>query len=129
MAEIIPINQKRRFTLDDARQVLPIVRRMTERAVRRYRMSRARLEGASFGPDECKRVEGELHAQIIEWRESVERLGCDCKGLWIVDFDAGNGYFCWKYPEEDISYFHEYDRGFSGRIPLAQDRASEGSRR
>ncbi len=118
MAQIIPINQSRVFSVEDARAVLPIVRRMTERSVRRYRMTRARLEGASYGPDECLRIERELHAQLVEWRDSVERLGCECKGLWIVNFDAGNGYFCWKYPEEDIAYFQAYDRGFSGRIPL-----------
>jgi len=35
-----------------------------------------------------------------------------------VDFDSGAGYYCWKWPEESLSFFHGYQEGFAGRIRL-----------
>jgi hypothetical protein len=37
-----------------------------------------------------------------------------------VDFDAGDGYFCWKYPEAEALHWHEYKSGFPGRISLKE---------
>ena len=42
----------------------------------------------------------------------------EIKGLWLVDFDSGAGYYCWKYPEPSLDYFHGYEEGFAGRLPL-----------
>ena len=40
------------------------------------------------------------------------------KGLWLVDFDNGNGYYCWRWPEPELAYFHGYDEGFDGRVRI-----------
>ena len=50
----------------------------------------------------------------------MERLGLVVKGLWLVDFDTGDGYLCWKYPELRINHYHEYNAGFAGRRELAE---------
>jgi len=38
--------------------------------------------------------------------------------LWLVDFDNGEGYYCWSYPEPAITHYHGYDDGFAGRISI-----------
>ena len=43
---------------------------------------------------------------------------CVVKGLWLVDWDCGDGYYCWRYPEASIAHFHGYDDGFNGRMPI-----------
>jgi hypothetical protein len=48
----------------------------------------------------------------------VTSLGCEVKGVWLVDWDTGDGYYCWRFPEQAISFFHTYDEGFAGRIPI-----------
>ena len=53
-----------------------------------------------------------------EWAREILSLGVVIKGLWLVDFDSGAGYYCWKYPEPSLEYFHGYEEGFSGRLPL-----------
>jgi hypothetical protein len=42
------------------------------------------------------------------------------KGLWLVDFDSGDGYWCWAYPEADLGHWHSYEGGFGARVPVDQ---------
>ena len=48
----------------------------------------------------------------------MEVLGADVKGLWLVDFDSGAGYYCWQWPEQELAFFHTYDEGFAGRTRI-----------
>jgi regulator of sirC expression with transglutaminase-like and TPR domain len=101
------VAEKRRFTLDEARQILPQVQQITSDAVGRY---------VQLGSGD----ESEEERQVIvrEWVQQVSSLGVEIKGLWLVDFDSGAGYYCWKYPESALEYFHGYEEGFAGRLPL-----------
>jgi regulator of sirC expression with transglutaminase-like and TPR domain len=93
------------FTLEEARALLPRVKELTSDAVLRYGQLASELEQ-------------EREAVVREWMHEVRSLGLEIKGLWLVDFDSGAGYYCWKYPEPAINHFHGYDEGFSGRLPL-----------
>ena len=97
---------KRTFTLDQARKLMPRVQELTAAAVERYSRLPGDLEDA--------RLE-----VVQQWAEDIQRLGVEIKGLWLVDFDSGAGYYCWKYPEPALNHFHSYEEGFSGRVPLA----------
>jgi hypothetical protein len=55
---------------------------------------------------------------VEEWAASIMQFGIEVKGLWLIDFDNGSGYYCWKYPEPSLQFFHGYDEGFSGRVKL-----------
>lgn len=61
-------------------------------------------------------LETKINGIIDKWQIKIEKLGGDPKGLWMADFDNGEGYYCWKYPENEINYWHGYQDGFSGRI-------------
>ena len=96
---------KRTFTLDEARALMPKVKERTAEAVERYASLPGDLEDA--------RLE-----VVQEWAEEMKSLGAEIKGLWLVDFDSGAGYYCWKYPEPLLNHFHSYEEGFAGRLPL-----------
>jgi regulator of sirC expression with transglutaminase-like and TPR domain len=96
---------RRIFTLDEARALLPRVRELTSEAVSRF----GSMPGA---------FEEERRAIVEGWVSELESLGCEIKGLWLVDFDSGGGYYCWKYPEPALDHFHGYEEGFSGRLAL-----------
>ena len=96
---------RRIFTLEEARALLPRVRELTSEAVTRF----GSLPGA---------LEEERRAIVEGWVSELESLGCEIKGLWLVDFDSGGGYYCWKYPEPALDHFHGYEEGFSGRLAL-----------
>ena len=98
-------SQRKSFTFDEAKALLPRVRELTEEAASRY--------GQLTGDMEIER-----HDLVSRWAKELTSLGLEIKGLWLVDFDSGAGYYCWKYPEKDLSHFHSYDEGFAGRVPL-----------
>lgn len=108
-AELVTLNakQKKVFTLDEARTVLPKVKELTSDAVFKF----ARLA-------EDEENENERQGVVGEWAREILALGAEIKGLWLVDFDSGAGYYCWKYPETSLEYFHGYEEGFAGRLPL-----------
>lgn len=117
MENVVEINRKKHFTLEEARQLLPIVYRMTEDASREVKSHLNRIEAFSDKTHpSVVMIESHINAIIDRWQSKVEKLGAEPKGLWMADFDSGEGYFCWKYPEVQINHFHGYQDGFSGRI-------------
>jgi hypothetical protein len=99
------VTSKRIFSYDEAIALLPRVQRETEAAVERVNEL----------PDEDAEAQ---QLVVMEWAESILNLGVEVKGLWLVDFDSGGGYYCWRYPEPALEYFHGYEEGFGGRVKL-----------
>lgn len=104
------------FTMREAMDLLPRVQELTKAAVERANKLTEQMQAAEPHFDE---LEVRYHGVIRDWAESITRLGPEVKGLWLVDFDSGDGiYYCWRHPEPTLEYFHDYDGGFSGRRPL-----------
>jgi hypothetical protein len=111
--------KKRIFTLREAQKLIPEVRDLTERAAAHVENLQSELESMSAGDDRRDEIETETQSLVRDWAREIEKLGCEAKGLWLVDFDSGDGiYYCWQHPENDLGYFHDYDAGFAGRRPL-----------
>jgi hypothetical protein len=98
------------FSYDEAAALLPSVKRLTEEAVREV----AAIQG-SQPRDELSE---EAMAAVARWGEALRSLGVVVKGLWLADFDNGSGYYCWRYPEEHLQYYHTYEDGFRGRMRI-----------
>lgn len=108
--------EPRAWSLEAARAVIPDVRRRTERAVKEIE---ALIEGRSQRElDADAERRGQIERVVSLWVREMEALGADVKGLWLVDFDNGNGYFCWKWPEDELEHFHGYDDGFDARTRI-----------
>jgi hypothetical protein len=105
------VTGKRTFSYGEARALLPRVRALTEEAFRKVQD----IEGGAAAAD---RVQAETDRAVAEWARTIMELGLEVKGLWLVDFDNGSGYYCWRYPEDDLSYFHSYEEGFRGRMRI-----------
>lgn len=102
-------------------QLLPLVYRLTEEAQSEVRKI---INFIDAHADKKSRVVRDLEARLNEivtrWQIKIEKLGGEPKGLWLADFDSGDGYFCWKFPETEINYWHGYQDGFTGRILLKE---------
>jgi hypothetical protein len=108
---------KRRFSLETARALLADVRAHTERAVKEAEALAREREAHPEGTEARRAAEERTAAVIERWTREMEALGAEVKGLWLIDFDSGAGYYCWRWPEGDF-FFHGYEEGFAGRVPI-----------
>lgn len=119
MEALVVINRQRIFTLEEAQRILPIIVRISDTAQREMdylnRCIKALPQGAETREQEFRR---QLENVVQVWEMKVEKLGAIPKGLWMADFDNGEGYWCWKFPERSIMFVHGYDDGYSGRRPV-----------
>jgi hypothetical protein len=106
------------FTLTQASELLPQVKHLTADAVRRAEALADQLRGLADDNPEHSLLSEALRDVVAGWVEEVRELGLEAKGLWLVDFDNGEGYYCWSYPEPAITHYHGYDDGFAGRIKI-----------
>ena len=106
------------FTLAEAEQLLGAVRAVTEEAVGEAEQISEDLDRlSSQDPARSERLQA-FETVVQDWTARMEALGIVVKGLWLVDFDNGEGYYCWKYPEPAIRHYHGYDEGFAGRMKI-----------
>ncbi|MCB1037167.1 MAG: DUF2203 family protein [Acidobacteria bacterium] len=110
--------RRRTFSYQEALASFPAVRALTSRAVRRIEALVNRLQSREEMENRKKELQQACQEIVDEWTEEVNLLGCEVKGLWLVDWDCGVGYYCWKYPEESLAHFHGYEEGFDGRVPI-----------
>ncbi|MEW6325899.1 MAG: DUF2203 domain-containing protein [Nitrospirota bacterium] len=110
--------RKRIFALDEAQTLLPKVQELTERSVAAATIVEFQLAALKGAVKRRAELEQEYFSIINQWAEAIHGLGCEAKGLWLVDFDNGEGYYCWKYPEASLDYFHDYSSGYSGRMKI-----------
>ena len=108
----------RQFSLEEARRLLPSVKLVTAEAVREAEeLSRElRIHGEAHPNHEA--LTAQMDRVVSKWASRLKELQVEAKGLWLVDFDNGDGYYCWQYPEEAITHYHAYDEGFSGRMKI-----------
>ncbi len=129
---------KRFFTLEEARQILPLIRELMQKMmvmvgtleeaqhhVKELAQKGEMNTGSSVG---TRYIEG--LAQISECVAAIQETGCIVKSIdeGLVDFpymrEGREVYLCWKHGESDICYWHEVDAGFAGRTPLDQNASS-----
>jgi hypothetical protein len=119
----------RTFTLDDARALLPQVKALMH-AAQLARQELIRLEpeiwpavrkAVTNGGSKESAAALPAFQQIEAGIRSIIALGVHVKDVesGLVDFPARREgreiYLCWKYGEDDISFWHEVEAGFAGR--------------
>jgi hypothetical protein len=116
--QIVPRDETRVFTLAEAEELFPLVRSITEAAWRELEPVRRKLEAMAPVNPQIHAVERQYESIVKRWMAKMARLGLMVKGLWLVDFDTGDGYLCWKFPELKIGQYHGYHEGYTARRPL-----------
>ena len=114
------VSEPRIFSLQEARELFPLVRRITADASNELEPVRHSFENMLPTDPRLHAVEQKYEAVVRRWVAKMERLGLVVKGLWLVDFDTGDGCLCWKHPELNLGHFHDYDSGFDGRRRIAE---------
>jgi hypothetical protein len=109
---------RRTFTYDEALESFPAVRDLTYAAQRRVEALVHNVQSHDELEARRSEIEEEMERIVEAWAHEVTALGCEVKGVWLVDWDSGDGYYCWKYPEHTVAHFHGYEEGFAGRMPI-----------
>jgi hypothetical protein len=122
----------RYFTIEEARvalvEIKPLMGRLLEKRAQATRKSR-QIEHLLNDPhvDFGGSIPSELaqeFAAIEDLLNQIKAYGCVVKSLeaGLIDFlakiDGRDVYLCWRYGEDNISYYHELHTGFQGRIAL-----------
>ena len=113
-----PLDQPRCFTLSEARELLPTVTKITERAKKDLHPFQFKLRRMLIADPRRQSVEERYEIVVRQWADKLRRLGLVVEGLWEVDFDTGEGYLSWHYPELRIAHYREYDQRFDQRRSL-----------
>jgi hypothetical protein len=114
MDEAMPEDPKKKlFSYAEACAMLPDVRRITDEA--RGRIEELQGDGGGAGLREAQSAADQV---IRGWAQSLTERGLEVKGLWLVDWDNGSGYYCWQYPEAGLHFYHSYEDGFRGRVRI-----------
>ncbi len=106
------------YVLAEASELLPVVRKITENAYGQLSRLDQRLELMLLCDPRRIAIADEYEKLVRKWIASITRLGAIPNGLWRVDFDTGEGYLCWRFPELKIGYFRDYDSEFDDRKPV-----------
>lgn len=105
----------RTLSLLEARELLPVVKNITRMAAIKLKPVQARLHALVPADPRQDKIRSQYQQCVEQWAGKIERLGLHALGLWQVGFDAGQGWYCWQFPDRQIRYFLEYGDEFSQR--------------
>jgi hypothetical protein len=130
------------FTVDEANQTLPLVRRIVGDIVSTHQQLLALIdEYRGYGQDaeesraRRRQLEGEMREltdRVNGFVAELEEIGAEFKGFeeGLVDFhgmlDGRTVLLCWKMGEESIEWWHELEGGYRGRQRLPVHLLSSG---
>jgi hypothetical protein len=106
------------WSLEAALAIFGDVRRSTAEAVSEVEALVAERDRLGADDPGRRELDGRIQTAVSGWIRAMEAYGVEVKGPWLVDFDNGQGYYCWRWPEERLEYFHTYEEGFSGRTRI-----------
>jgi hypothetical protein len=125
LRSVVEINRKRIFNLQEAQELLPLISKITLVYFKQVEALMQKLQNLPSGSVAAgstsaysSGLEIQIDTLILEWQTKLQKLGLVTKGLWLADFDAGDGYYCWKFPEIKIQFWHHYQDGFTRRVLL-----------
>ena len=129
--------RSRTFTVEEANNALPLVRRIVADIVRAYELLSEQAEDyknvRAFEDrttevedrlNSLKRSMGVLSEEIEAYVGELSEIGCEMKDLktGLVDFpslmDDRRVFLCYQLGEDRIEHWHETTEGFAGRKPL-----------
>ena len=113
-SHVVNLNSKSIFSLAETNHLLDLINKITTKYQDRLSKVVTRVEQEG-NPNTKAHLKMEAQNIIDEWSSKIKKLGAKPSGVWNADFDFGEGYYCWKYPETSISHWHKYSEGFTNR--------------
>lgn len=122
--------QKKYFSFDEAQAVLPEIKKLLGKLLEIYRKAKlrnaleVRYDDAFLDASNLTKRSMQTHKDAYEFFQIIDALmevGVFVKdpAIGLVDFyskfEGKEIFLCYKYPEEEILYWHGLDEGYSRR--------------
>lgn len=120
---------EKRFTVDEANELLPVVGGLLERLRDAQRVMSERHDDVVEATKH--NGGGEAGKAYLEASQEAGAVGAEISELGIVVRDPESGlidfpserdgeeiYLCWRLGEDAVAWWHPIDTGFTGRQPL-----------
>lgn len=106
------------FNLNEARELLLLVQTVTKVQEKQLAPVQDRLNKMLSNDPRRKVFERQYEMIVQQWCTKVELLGARVSGLWMVEFDVGEGSLSWRFPELSLNHFRPNGADFSERVKL-----------
>ncbi len=112
MTKPVEICTERDWTLDEAKEVLPLVRRIFEKHENaiKFALDQQRFFIKTGAPQtavtDCDK---KVNEELIAMGRKLTRLSIKVFGNYFIGFDSGQWYWSWKFNEPTIEYFNGYE--------------------
>ena len=114
--EIAPFEKL--FNLAEAKGLLSLVQSITQKHQEELTPIQDRLNKMLSNDPRRNSIEHEYEKIVSRWKAKVEKLGASVHGLWVVEFNVGEGALSWRYPELGLKHFRRNGDGYTNRIKL-----------
>ena len=108
----------RLFSLEEAQVIIPTLREYTLECIAKLAEIEMAYSDDDILPETLILKQEEIELCLARWHDRVILEGAYPKGLFLIDFDHGSGYWCWRYPEETVKHEHGYNEGYSSRVKI-----------
>ena len=113
-------SQPRLFVLSEAERHLPLLLKVTAKHFKLHQPVNDRLQAMLCNDPRRPDLENEYQHVVNSWKQKIEMLGLTASGLWEAEFDMGECYLVWKYPQSRLSFvILKSDKSFGHRMRLS----------
>lgn len=120
MAELIQIGKQQVFNLQEARLLLPTIEKITKRFHSRTTKIESRLQRLVMADPRRRSLLEDFGEHVSDWKTKMEGLGVSANNLWQVQFNVGDGFLCWQFPELVISHFLPKGEDWQDKVKLKE---------
>ncbi len=108
------------FNLAEARELLPLINAVTKSHREMLQPVQERLNRLLSNDPRRASIEREFEQIVSRWKAKIEQLGPSVFGLWVVEFDVGEGCLSWRYPETSLNFFRSNGASYADRQRLSK---------
>lgn len=112
MTNVVSICGPKLWTLEEAQEMVSMVKRITEKAELEVEQSlkhQRYLHMSHASEDTITKETEKMQSVLNQWGTKMTKLGMKAYGQGYVGFDSGWGYWSYHYKETIIEYYHGHD--------------------
>jgi hypothetical protein len=100
--QIMPLNQSRTFTHDEALDLIPLLQHISSKTKRELNVLNSQLSFLKTNSDKAQAIQERINQTLQAWSDKVRRLGAIPVSLCKVRIPGEDSQYLWEYPENRL---------------------------